>query len=136
MTRGSPNPAADRLVAIARQHMTAAQFRVFVTSVATRHGRRAVFPTGSRFWEVGSKILRALPPGALDIYLIELQRRINLSLPLVRAEVMASYTKKRAPAKSRTRKKKSRAEKMEERDRLARWRWKGGPGTRNPRQFG
>ena len=81
-------------------------------------------------------MLRALPPGALDIYLVELQRRITLSLPLVRAEVMASHTKKRARAKSRTTKKKSKAEKLDERDRLARWRWKGGPGTRNPRQFG
>lgn len=84
---------------------------------------------------MGLKILRAVPPGALDIYLVELQRRINRSLPLVQDEVMASHTKNRPRAKSGTRKK-SKAEKMEERDRLSRWRWKGCPGTRNPRQFG
>ena len=128
MTSQPPNAAVAELIRFARQRMSRTQFRVLVAAILARRSRRVLLPNSDRAWTLGAKALSSVPPNEINRYLDELRQRVTARKPLIRADVYVKFKKRLDEHVAR--------KAPPPRDRLWRWRWKGGPGTRNPRQFG
>lgn len=126
----STRPNAQ-LWALIRRDFSDVQVIAFVRAASKKQGARLKVPADKRAWLTAKWFIQDLHPEVARRYLAELERRKAQGEPLVRETLVRRLVVRPVPPKKR-----KKAEPTVPRDPLWRWRWRGGPGTRKPRQFG